>query len=329
MAADGSAQLSERADSTNLEIFAKRANYRPNAVHDVSRIWLETNCYMDLWAELLHALQLDPVPAFACALSADHDGVQWTFLKPAPEDLRRLYGLEVAEENVWRPVLDTVESGPARGLLFTVEVDSWWLPDTAGTAYRTEHVKTTIVPTRVDRTRREMEYLHNAGMYELHGEDFDGVFGLTGAEHLPPYIEAIRRHPDRIEPGALATVTREHLRRRAPGNPVERLAVSVREAVDWLPNTDMTVFHKWSFATLRQCGATAELGADFARHLDGTFPGAAGAAEPLTAVAEGAKAVQFKMARAARGRAVDVDDALADMADAWQRGLDLIETAVG
>ena len=329
MGATGSAQVSAPSDASNLQIFAESADYRPSAVHDASRIWLETNCYADLWAELLHALRLDPVPAFACALSADHDGLQWTFLKPAPEDLRRLYGLEVAEENVWRPVLDTVESGPARGLLFTVEVDSWWLPDTAGTAYRTEHVKTTIVPTRVDRAQRVMEYLHNAGMYRLDGQDFDGVFGLSGTEQLPPYIEAIRRHPERIEPDALATVARDHLRRRAPGNPVDRLAVSVREAIEWLPTTDMSVFHKWSFATLRQCGATAELASDVAKHLDGTFPGAAGASEPLTAVAEGAKAVQFKMARAARGRAVDVDDALADMADAWQRGLDLIETAVG
>jgi hypothetical protein len=48
------------------------------------------------------------VPGFACALSADHDGLQWTFLKQQPEDLRRLYGLEVTEEIVWLPLLETV-----------------------------------------------------------------------------------------------------------------------------------------------------------------------------------------------------------------------------
>jgi hypothetical protein len=48
------------------------------------------------------------VPAFACALSADHDGLQWTFPKQQPEDLRRLYGLEVTEEIVWLPLLETV-----------------------------------------------------------------------------------------------------------------------------------------------------------------------------------------------------------------------------
>ena len=48
------------------------------------------------------------MPAFACALSADHDGLQWTFLKQQPEDLRRLYGLEVTEEIVWLPLRETV-----------------------------------------------------------------------------------------------------------------------------------------------------------------------------------------------------------------------------
>ena len=72
------------------------------------RIWPETNCYLDLWIETLHALGLDPVPALACALSADHDGLQWTFLKQQPEDLHRLYGLEVTEEIVWLPLLETV-----------------------------------------------------------------------------------------------------------------------------------------------------------------------------------------------------------------------------
>ena len=85
------------------------------------------------------------------------------FLKQQPEDLRRLYGLEVTEEIVWLPLLETVESGPSRGVLHTVEVDSWWLPDTAGTAYHSDHVKTSIVPSRVDRGLRLMWYIHGAG----------------------------------------------------------------------------------------------------------------------------------------------------------------------
>jgi hypothetical protein len=76
------------------QISASPRGYQSHFSHAGERIWPETN-------------GLDPLPAFACALSADHDGLQWTFLKQQPEDLRRLYGLEVTEEIVWLPLLET------------------------------------------------------------------------------------------------------------------------------------------------------------------------------------------------------------------------------
>jgi hypothetical protein len=314
-----------------LVITANPADYQPHFTHSSERIWQETNCYLDLWIEILNSLGLNPVPTFGCLLAADHDGFNWSFAKQQPEDLRRLYGLEVGEENAWLPILELVESGPARGVLHTVEVDSWWLPDTAGTAYRNEHVKTTITPTRVDLDGKLMWYLHNAGLYELTGDDFDGVFGLRpdAGLTLPPYIEVIRHHPDRATPDALEIVVREQLSRRASGNPVERLATTVTQAAEWLPEAGMVKFHLWAFASLRQCGATAELLADLAEHLDATFDGAAGAAEPLRDVATNAKSVQFKMARIANGRKGDVAPALSAMVEQWQAGLDAIADAVG
>jgi hypothetical protein len=314
----------------SLHIAADPASYQPHFTHDADRSWPETNCYFDLGIELLHALGLDPVPAFACTLSADHDGVQWSFLKQPPEDLRRLYGLEIAEENVWQPVLETIESGPSRGILHTVEVDSWWLPDTAGTAYRSEHVKTTILPTRVDREARLMWYLHNAGLYELRDEDFDGVFGQipTSAVVLPPYIEQIRLYPGRVEQGALETIAREHASRLPQGNPIDRLADGVRTATKWLPDAGMEKFHLWAFATLRQCGATAELTGDLVVCVDSELPGAAEAAVHFRTVATGAKSVQFKMARVARGRTTDVEPTLREMASSWQSGRDILVAAL-
>lgn len=315
----------------SLHITADPTSYRPHFSHDAERSWPQTNCYFDLAIELLHALDLDPVPAFACTLSADHDGTQWSFVKQPPEDLRRLYGLEVTEENVWQPVLETIESGPSRGILHTVEVDSWWLPDTAGTAYRTEHVKTTILPTRVDRDARLMWYLHNAGMYELRDEDFDGVFGLipSTAVVLPPYIEQIRLYPERALDGALMTIAREHVARLPEGNPIDRLADGVRAAAQWLPEAGMEKFHLWAFATLRQCGATAEMAADFVTTVDGVAPGAAEAARHFRDVATGAKSVQFKMARVARGRTTDVDPTLLEMARSWEAARDILLATLG
>jgi hypothetical protein len=90
------------------QISASPRGYQSHFSHAGERIWPGTNCYLDLWIETLHALGLDPVPAFACALSADHDGHHWTFLKQQPEDLRRLFGLEVTEEIVWSPLLEAV-----------------------------------------------------------------------------------------------------------------------------------------------------------------------------------------------------------------------------
>jgi phosphoglycolate phosphatase-like HAD superfamily hydrolase len=323
--------LSDLASATTpLAIAADPADYRRHFVHGPDRMWPETNCYFDLWIETLHCLGMDPVPSFACLLSADHDGMQWTFVKQPPDDLRRLYGLEVAEAGLWLPILETIESGAARGVLHTVEVDSWWLPDTLGTAYLTEHVKTTIVPTRVDRNGRVLHYLHNAGLFELGGDDFDGVFGLTeqSAVVLPPYVEQVRHHPDQVEQDAVVRLVREHLKRRPRGNPAARLVAGVEHAMEWLPTSGMERFHLWAFATLRQCGATAELVADLAEHVDDVFAGAGDAAEHFRTAAANAKSVQFKMARVARGRAVDVGDTLASMASSWQSGMDAIAAAV-
>ncbi|GAA4397422.1 DUF1839 family protein [Tsukamurella soli] len=313
-----------------LTAVATSDGHRPAPAHGEDRIWRETNCYLDLWIELLHVLGEDPVPSLVCALSAGYDGDVWTFVKPAPEDLRELYGLDVAEENMWRPVLATVESGPGRGVLHTVEVDSWWLPDTEGTDYRTGHTKTTIVPLRVDRAAREMTYVHNAGVFELSGDDFDGVFTLPPRSDwvLLPYVEQVRRvrPAGPVDAVAVALAARAHLDRRPPDNPVARLGSGVQDAAGWLGEAGMDTFHLWAFATLRQCGATAEVAADLADYLAGRgFAGAEAAAEPLRRVAADAKAVQFKMARAARGRAVDVTSLLGRMAADWQAGIDALD----
>ena len=96
--------------------------YSPHFVHAADRIWTETNCYVDLWVEVLHSLGHDPVPAAACAFSARFDGAQWTFLKFRPEDLLALYGVDVAEMNVWRRPVDHLEDNAA-----AARVDAAWI----------------------------------------------------------------------------------------------------------------------------------------------------------------------------------------------------------
>lgn len=308
------------------------ASYVCHPIHAGEQVWSETNCYVDLWVEVLHSLGLDPVPALAAALSADFDGSQWSFLKFAPEDLRRLYGIEVSELNLWRSVLEHVLHEREHGRLLTVEVDAFWLPDTAGTSYRGEHTKTTIVLNRIDVAAERAEYFHNSGYFALSDEDFRGVFHLDGvpAEVLPPYVETIRldaAHPPQRD--AVLGVVRAHLGRRPERNPVAALAEGVQADLSWLRGGGLELFHRWSFGVLRQCGATAELAAELTRYLGGSGASDMDAAtEHFTAVAVGAKSVQFRLARAARGREVTVTEELTAMAASWGAAMDLLVPAL-
>lgn len=303
----------------------------PHPIHGADRIWTETNCYVDLWVELLHALGHDPVPAAACTFSARFDGAQWTFLKFRPEDLLALYGIDVAEMNVWRRPLDHLGDNASAGLLSTVEVDGFWLPDTDGTGYRTARSKTTIVPIVVDRDAEVLEYFHNSGCHRLEGADFRGLFGLDEAVPTwPPYIEQIRLGAAEACPDAFDAVLTRHLRMRATVNPVRALADRVIDDVEFVRSGGLDVFHPWTFGVLRQCGATAELAADVSEYMERHgYAGAAGAAADFRLVAEGAKSVQFRMARAARGRDVDPSEQLGSMADAWERAMRVVAHAAG
>jgi hypothetical protein len=299
--------------------------YRPHGLHAVERNWTETNCYVDVWIEVLNALGLDPVAASAFTLSADFEGDQWTFFKFPPEDLRTLFGLEVSELNVWRPVVDHVAEQLDLGRLCTVEVDSWFLPDTRGVSYGTDHVKSTIVPQMLDREGRRLGYFHNAGYFELAGDDFDGVFRLGShaeAAGLPPYVEVIRldrvrRNDPDLVPRAVA-LARDHLRRRPTDNPVTRLGQRLTADLPWLVQQDLDTFHLYSFGMCRQCGATAELAAAFVEWLNRfDRPGTESAAVEFGELAAGAKALQFALARVVRGRQVDVAAIVGPMEEHW------------
>jgi hypothetical protein len=312
-------------------------SFRPHPLHAAERTWTETNCYVDVWIEVLHALGLDPVAACAFTLSCDFEGDQWTFFKYPPEDLRALFGIEVAELNIWRPVVDHVEEQLGLGRLCTVEVDAWFLADTRGVSYRDQHVKTTIVPTRLDRCARRLDYFHNAGLFALEGDDFDGIFRLDGPCDplvLPPYVETIRLNRIvRDDPGLVARVvalTRDHLGRRPVDNPVARMATRLEADLPWLADQGMEAFHRYAFGQCRQCGASTELAGTFVDWLNThDRPGIEAAAMGFRAVAEGAKGLQFALARAAMGRSVDLDGPLDTMASAWDGAMGVLADRYG
>lgn len=318
--------------STLLPITA--ASYAVHAIHATDRTWTETNCYVDVWIELLHSLGLNPLVAAAFAVSTDFEGDQWTFFKYPPEDLWAAYGVDVHEMNPWRSPLTHVVEQLELGRLLTVEADSFFLPDTAGVSYRIGHVKSTIVPNMVDAANRRIGYFHNAGYFELEGDDFDGVFrvgAFEDAKALPPYVEIVRLealHPLSEEAASLTAqaLLVKHLARVPRDNPVHRLADRTVRDLEWMRHSSVEEFHLWAFGTLRQCGASAELAATLCGWL-GSTQGMSDlllAADRWSSLSEAAKSLQFSIARAARGRTVDLTSPFAAMADDWQAAQDLM-----
>lgn len=307
------------------------ADYVPSTLHGADRCWTETNCYIDVWIEVLHALGLPAQAIGVSSLSADFEGEQWVFFKVPPEDLRLLFGIEVHEMNVFRPLSVHVAEQLRAGRLLTIEVDSFFLPDTLGTAYRQEHVKTTIVPAMIDPAGRRLGYFHSSGYYELAAEDYDGIF--TPAL-LPPYVEIVRLEALERDPArhreAARTLIGEHLKRAPRDNPIARMAERIAADLPLLSEEGISFFHTYAFATARQCGASAEMAASFLRWFE-AVDGAplAEAADALDQVANAAKSLELTMARVAAGRRGDLQEAIAAMTADWDRALALVRSRYG
>ncbi|XVX19518.1 DUF1839 family protein [Actinomycetota bacterium] len=294
--------------------------------HGESAPWPQTNCALDLWIELVHRLGLPAEPLGAGAFASGFLGDAWLTLKPDLTQLRRVAGLDVVEMTPWRPLVEHVVDHLAAGRLVSFETDGWWLPDTAGTSYRADHVKTSITPLSCDPEARTMTYVHNAGLYSLEGEDFTGVLSDDAAVTMVPlpYIELVRLvsepTPDPYAAG-LAEL-RTALALRPAGDQVAEMSQFLAAELPRLAEGDPERFHDLAFVTTRQFGACAQIAGRFAAWLGrGELDEAAAR---LESAAESAKAAQFVMARVSRGRRGDVAASLAPAGLAWQEGVDAV-----
>jgi hypothetical protein len=303
--------------------------YVSHPLHAPERVWSESNCAADLWIELLHALGHDPVAGLGFTLAGDFDGDQWRMFTFPAEDLWLLYGIEADELNVWRPLRDHVIEQLAQGNLTAVDVDAWWLPDTAGTTYRRAHQKTMILAQMIDTAGRRLGYFHNTGYYELEGEDFDALLPADPSpEALPPWVLQVRlgrlRPPGPPEGALVRHLARRHLGRRPADNPVARMAERAERDLAWIAEAGLETFHRWAFGTLRQCGANAGLAAVLAHLLAPGSP----AAVRFGRVAEGMRSAELALARTMRGRHVDVAGLLEPLADEWERAVEDVVAAL-
>ena len=321
---------------TLLDQPVRKADQGLCPLHDAARSWPLTNCYVDLWVEVLHAWGLDPRAALPFTLTQDFEGDQFTFFKYPLEDLESAYGIVVHELAIFDGVPGHVEVQQRRGNLTLVEVDGYYLPDTQATSYGMVHQKTTIGIDRISRNGRMLGYFHNNGYHTLQGDDYDGIFGLGAATPtgivLPPYVEVAKR---RFPPLRGADLCREterlivrHLTRRPDDDPIRRFQSEFPAAIDMLLSRDAEFFHVYSFNTMRQLGANFEMLGSCLGFL--REHGAGGLDEPIDAcgeLANSAKLMQFRTARMqARQRRQDCDDLFDALSSAHariMRGLEL------
>ncbi len=279
----------------------------PHRLHAPDRIWPETNCYVDLWIELLHARGFVPEAMLGFTLAQDFEGDQFTFFKPAAADLHVLYGLEIQElaiyESLEAHVL--VQTGLGRPVL--VEVDAIHLPDTLGTTYGREHAKTTIGILGLDPDAHELDYLHNAGRFQLGGHDYAGLFARAT---LFPYAEFVKASGTPLANRDLSEAALDLLRRhraRAPRrNPVLGFRDALNRVADGLVQRPLDVFHGYAFNTTRQLGANFELLGSHLAWLDAKgMADLAAAAAVARELAQEAKTFQFQLARAFNRRSAE------------------------
>ncbi len=296
------------------------------SLHSDSRDWPLTNCYVDLWVELLWHWGYDPIDTFAYCVTQDFDADHFTFFKPPMSDLEMLHGVRLEELALYDDLERHLLLQTRRGRVLLVEVDGFFLPDTRTTSYQREHTKTTIGVIDIEPASDRCRYAHNSGVHLLAGDDYRSALRPARANGLPllPYAEMAWRgpYPDRADRHALPlALLRRHLLRRPDGNPIAAFRAAFPALLERIFATGPESFHGIAFNTFRQLGACHAYLGDFLRWLDG-YRGAelAEAAAACDAISVAAKSLQLRTARLAARRRLDpCDDAFDNMQAAHAR----------
>ncbi|WP_373459780.1 DUF1839 family protein [Cupriavidus necator] len=297
-------------------------------LHDETSIWQETNCYMDLWIELLYGWGLDPRAALAFTVAQDYEGDHFTFFKYPQADIELLYGTVVQEMAVYDTLQAHLVEQIGRGHTVLVEMDSYYLPDTRATAYRQAHVKTTVAIDQIDAAAQRLSYYHSLGYHTAADEDYRGLLRLTpelrDGNILFPYAECAKRVRAPLRGGAAAdaaaALMRHHLGRRPALNPVTRWRADFDEHVGVILARGDGYFHQYGFNLPRQLGANFEMLhhclAWFGEH---GYDVPARVAQAAHGLAAESKVLQFRLARAmARGRPDRCSECLGTMESAYE-----------
>jgi len=301
-------------------------------LHGEASIWQETNCYMDLWIEVLYGWHLDPRAALPFTVAQDYEGDHFTFFKYPQADLELLYGTVVQESAIYDTLETHIAEQVRRGHVMLVEVDSFYLPDTRATAYRMGHVKTTVAIDAIDPAAQTLSYHHSLGHYTVDGEDYRGLMRLDPAlsangNILFPYAECAKRVRAPLQgrelANAVAQLMRRHLGRRPARNPVARWREEFPAHVDTILARGDAYFHHYGFNLPRQLGANFEMLHHCLSWLgEHGYPVPPAVRDAAMAIASECKVLQFRLARAvARRRADACTDCLTNLEAAYDTTL--------
>ena len=314
--------------------------YQPHALHAQTRDWPETNCFVDLWIEVLSALGLEPAASLGICATQDFEGDHFTFFKMPFADLETLYGLSIRELAIYDTVESHVIEQVRRGRMPMVEMDAFHLPDTRGVSYGLEHSKTTIGINVIDPEGRRLSYFHNAGYFTLEGDDYDGVFRRRQTQDrketvLFPYAEYVKFDGTPLAGDGLVGAARGLLEKHVAAIPRENPFCHFARRIDAqamaVSERDPDFFHKYAFNTLRQAGANFELLGSHITWLEGN--GAldnTGIPELCQRISSHMKAQQFQLARAiARKRSGGLAEQLAPGIALWDELASALRTCCG
>jgi hypothetical protein len=311
---------------------ADPSGYEPHPLHSAGRTYLETNCYADVLIELLHARGDEPLAMFGFIIRTDWEGDQFTYFKPPYSDLERLFGIDIHEMLPYRALPEHIEQQLGLGRTVLVEIDAWYLPDTAATSYRREHLKTTVAPETIDREAHRMRYFHNAGFHELDGEDYLGAFRMLPhftEDVMDPFVEVVRFDAGpRLSGEALREEARQLLRhhyaRRPQRNPFLAWGERLSQDLPRLLAGAAEDYHAYAFVTVRMVGSAFELCADHVEWALGDQ--GVDAAAALRRIVEGSKTVSFRLARR---RPFDPEPAIRSLAEAWDEAMEALARELG
>ena len=119
------------------------------------------------------------------------------------------------ELNVWRPLVEHAVEHLVERQARLDRGRRVLAPRHAGTDYRRQHTKTTIIINDLDVEGRRLGYFHNAGYFALEGEDFERTFRIGAPPDptfMPFFAEMVRM--DRVvrrAPGELRAMSRDLL----------------------------------------------------------------------------------------------------------------------